>query len=40
MLLQAMLFKKSYEESFAHTESIFHMVEKKKKLEEHFAKKD
>ena len=40
MLLQAMLFEKSYEESFAHTESIFHMVEKKKKLQDHFAKKD
>ena len=40
MLLQAMLFEKSYEESFTHTESIFHMVEKKKKLQDHFAKKD
>ena len=40
MLLQAMLFEKSYEESFAHTESIFNMVEKKKKLQDHFAKKD
>ena len=40
MLLQAMLFDKSYENAFAHTESIFHMKEKKQKLQEHFAKKD
>ena len=40
MLLQAMLFGKSYEDAFAHTESIFHMQEKKQKLQEHFAKKD
>ena len=40
MLLQAMLFEKSYEEAFAHTESIFHMHEKKQKLQEHFAKKN
>jgi len=39
MLMQAMLFGKSYEESFAHTESIFHMNEKKQKLQEFFAKK-
>ena len=39
MLMQAMLFGKSYEESFAHTESIFNMKEKKQKLQEHFAKK-
>jgi len=39
MLLQAMLFDKSYEEAFAHTESIFHMKEKKQKLQENFAKK-
>ena len=38
MLMQAMLFKKSYKEAFAHTESIFHMAEKKLKLEKHFAK--
>ena len=38
MLLQAMLFDKSYEEAFAHTESIFHMKEKKQKLQEKFAK--
>lgn len=40
MLMQAMLFEKSYEEAFKHTESIFHMNEKKQKLQEHFAKKD
>jgi len=40
MLLQAMLFDKSYGDAFAHTESIFHMKEKKQKLQEHFAKKD
>ena len=39
MLLQAMLFGKSYDEAFAYTESIFHMKEKKQKLESHFAQK-
>jgi len=39
MLMQAMLFEKSYKESFTHTESIFHMNEKKQKLQEFFAKK-
>jgi len=38
MLMQSMLFGKSYQEAFSHTESIFHMKEKKQKLEEHFAK--
>ncbi len=38
MLMQAMLFEKSYEDAFGHTESLFHMNEKKKKLEAHFAK--
>ncbi|MDH3677744.1 MAG: type II glyceraldehyde-3-phosphate dehydrogenase [Nitrosopumilus sp.] len=37
MLMQSMLFGKSYQESFSHTESIFHMKEKKQKLEEHFS---
>ena len=37
MLMQAMLFGKSYQDAFAHTESIFHMAEKKSKLQEHFA---
>ena len=40
MLMQAMLFGKSYNESFTHTESIFRMNEKKQKLEEYFSKKD
>ncbi|NQV40624.1 MAG: type II glyceraldehyde-3-phosphate dehydrogenase [Nitrosopumilus sp.] len=39
MLMQAMLFQKSYKEAFTHTESIFHMAEKKQKLQEYFAKK-
>lgn len=38
MLMQAMLFGKSYQDAFDHTESIFHMKEKRQKLEEHFAK--
>jgi len=40
MLLQAMLFDKSYDEAFTHTESIFHMKEKKEKLQTNFAKTD
>jgi glyceraldehyde-3-phosphate dehydrogenase (NAD(P)) len=40
MLLQAMLFQREYAEAIRHTEELFHMVEKKKLLEEHFAKKD
>jgi len=40
MLLQAMLFDKSYNEAFLHTESIFKMSEKKHKLEKQFAKKN
>lgn len=40
MLLQAMLFQKSYEEAFKHTENLFHMKDKKIKLEEHFSKKN
>ncbi len=39
MLMQAMLFEKPYEQAVKHTESIFHMSEKKEKLQEHFAKK-
>lgn len=38
ILMQAMLFEKSYKEASAHTESIFHMAEKKQKLQDHFAK--
>ncbi len=40
MLMQAMLFQRSYKDAFNHTESLFHMDEKKKILEEHFAKKN
>ncbi|MFB5604276.1 MAG: type II glyceraldehyde-3-phosphate dehydrogenase, partial [Candidatus Nitrosomaritimum aestuariumsis] len=40
MLMQSMLFGKSYQEAFSHNESIFKMDEKKKKLEKHFAKND
>lgn len=39
MLMQAMLFQKPYEEAAKHTESLFHMNEKKKLLEDFFAKK-
>lgn len=39
MLMQAMLFQRPYQEACSHTESLFHMEEKKRKLEEHFAKK-
>ena len=38
MLMQAMLFQKPYTEAFKHTESLFHMGDKKKMLEEYFAK--
>ena len=37
MLMQAMLFKKSYSDAFNHTKNLFHMDEKKHKLEEHFS---
>ena len=37
MLMQSMLFGKTYKEAFFHTESIFKMSEKKEKLENHFA---
>lgn len=37
MLMQAMLFQRSYDESFKHTESLFHMAEKKQKLEKAFT---
>src|SRR3989344_647587 len=40
LLLQAMLFGKSYNDAFSHTESIFHMKEKKQKLQQHFARKN
>ena len=38
MLMQAMLFGKSYDDAFSHTESIFNMNTKKQKLQEHFSK--
>ena len=40
MLMQSMLFGKSYKEAFAHTESIFKMGIKKEKLEKHFSKQN
>ena len=40
ILLQAMLFGKSYDDAFKHTETLFHMTEKKEKLEKYFAKRD
>lgn len=39
ILMQAMLFQKPHEDAFRHTERLFHMSEKKKSLEEFFAKK-
>lgn len=39
MLMQAMLFQREYSKAFDHTESLFHMKEKKKALEEHFSLK-
>ena len=40
MLMQAMLFEKSYDDAFSHTKSIFNMNEKKRALQENFAKND
>jgi len=39
LLMQAMLFQKEYSKALKHTEELFHMDEKKKLLEEHFALK-
>ena len=39
ILLQAMLFEKSYEDAVKHTEKLFNMSEKKRLLESNFAKK-
>jgi len=39
MLMQAMLFERSYEDAFNHTNELFHIEDKKKLLEEHFGKK-
>ena len=38
MLMQAMLFERPYRDALLHTESIFHMREKKEKLESHFKR--
>ena len=38
MLLQAMLFGRPYEEARRRTDSLFHMPEKKRRLEERFAR--
>lgn len=37
MLMQAMLFGRNRAEAAAHTESVFRMEEKKRRLEEHFS---
>ena len=39
ILMQAMLFERSYEDAFNHTNELFHIEDKKKLLEEHFGKK-
>jgi len=39
LLLQAMLFEKSYEDAVKHTEKLFKMSEKKRLLESNFSKK-
>jgi len=39
MLLQAMLFKKPYDDAVKHTENLFKMSEKKRLLESNFTKK-
>ena len=38
MLLQAMLFQRTYDDALKHTEKLFNMDEKKKLLEEYFSK--
>ena len=40
MLLQAMLFQRQYTDAFVKTDQLFHMNEKKKTLEAHFARKN
>ena len=40
MLLQAMLFQRQYTDAFMQTDQLFHMNEKKKILEEYFARKN
>ena len=38
MLLQAMLFQRTYDDALKRTEKLFNMDEKKKLLEDHFSK--
>jgi len=38
MLMQAMLFERSYEDAFNHTNELFHIDDKKQLLEDHFRK--
>ena len=38
MLMQALLFDRNYQDARAHTESLFHLREKKQMLESHFSK--
>jgi glyceraldehyde-3-phosphate dehydrogenase (NAD(P)) len=40
LLMQAMLFSKPFADAAKHTESLFHMDDKKRLLEQYFAKKD
>ncbi|MCZ6583256.1 MAG: type II glyceraldehyde-3-phosphate dehydrogenase [Thaumarchaeota archaeon] len=40
LLMQAMLYQRPYDDAFKHTEDLFHVEEKKKDLQEHFAKKN
>ena len=39
LLMQALLFEKTYDDAIKHSEELFNMGKKKKLLEEHFAKK-
>ena len=39
MLMQAMLFEKSYDDASKHTEKLFNMSKKKELLESNFAKR-
>ena len=38
ILMQAMLFERSYDDALSHTNELFHIEDKKKLLEEHFRK--
>ena len=37
LLMQAMLFQKTYEDAFKHTEELFKMKDNKQLLEDHFS---